>query len=90
MNLSKLLASGVASLSFALAIPALADVAPPPTGGSTSTTTAVAGSPSTPSSDSDDGGCSVAFVRNTSAAAAGVIAVALFIGMSRLRRYGMR
>jgi hypothetical protein len=90
MNRSLLLASGIAALLLATAVPAFADVAPPQTGGTTSTTTtAVAGSGTTADSG-DDGGCSVALVRNTSAAAAGLIAVALALGLSRLRRYGMR
>jgi hypothetical protein len=92
MNNSKLLASGIAALCFVAVMPAYADIAPPNTGGTTSTTTtAVAGSGTTADGASnDDSGCSVALVRNTSAAAAGFIAVALALGMSRLRRYGMR
>lgn len=36
------------------------------------------------------GGGEVAFLRNTSAVAAGLIAAALAVGMARLRRYGVK
>lgn len=36
------------------------------------------------------GDCSVAFMRNASAIAAGLITAALAVGMARLRRYGVK
>lgn len=88
MKQSGLLAAGTFALLLAIAVPSRADVAPAPaTGGSAAN--AAAGSGSIAESG-DEGGCSVAFARNTSAVAAGLIALALAIGMHRLQRYGMR
>jgi hypothetical protein len=42
------------------------------------------------SASSDDGARSLTLVRNTSAVAAGLIALALGVGMNRLRKYGVR
>lgn len=91
MNFGKLISLGLTVLVLVAAAPALADIAPPPAAQAGGTSTAAAGSGATPlDSSSDDNGCSVAFVRNSSATAAGLIFVALALGMNRLRRYGMR
>lgn len=87
MKSSNLIALGTLALVLSTATPSLADLAPPTGGGPTNS--AVAGNGNTAASG-DDGGCSVAFVRNTSAVAAGLIALALAIGLHRLQRYGMR
>jgi hypothetical protein len=87
MKIASLLAPGVVSLVLAVAAPCRADVISP-TGGS-SAVTGAAGATTQPA-PSDDGGCSMAVARNTSAVAAGLIALALAVGMMRLRRYGMR
>ena len=87
MRETSLLAAGVVSSFLAVAVPSRADVASP-TGGS-SAVTGAAGATTQPAPN-DDGGCSMAVARNTSAVAAGLVGLALAIGMMRLRRYGMR